>query len=163
MSREPIHGRVARILNSRELVINKGSSDGVHAGMVFDVLDPKGEDIQDPITRESLGSVYRPKIQVKVSEVKERLAVARTFKSHEINVGGLGGMSTTRIFQPPKWVKRYETFKTEDAAWEEIRESASFVKVGDPIVEVTTDEPDGAARALPDIALTAPEEPDLAD
>ena len=35
----PIQGKVAQILNSRELVINLGSEQGVTLGMHFNVLD----------------------------------------------------------------------------------------------------------------------------
>ena len=45
---EPIRGKVARILNSREMVINVGSDSGVAVGMRFEVMDAKGEDILDP-------------------------------------------------------------------------------------------------------------------
>src|SRR5438034_4073982 len=54
MSKEPIRGKVARILNARELVINVGLAEGVAIGMYFDVLDPKGEDIKDPDSGEVL-------------------------------------------------------------------------------------------------------------
>jgi len=57
MSDKPIRGKVARILNSRELAINVGSADGVDVGMYFDVLDPKGEDVKDPDSGEVLGSL----------------------------------------------------------------------------------------------------------
>ena len=45
---DPIRGKVARILNSRDMVINVGSRSGVAVGMRFDVMDAKGEDIRDP-------------------------------------------------------------------------------------------------------------------
>ena len=32
---EPIHGKVARVLNSREVAVNKGSDAGVKIGMIF--------------------------------------------------------------------------------------------------------------------------------
>ena len=38
---EPIRGKVARILNSREMVINVGSDSGVAVGMRFEVMDAK--------------------------------------------------------------------------------------------------------------------------
>lgn len=66
MSDEAIRGKVARILNSRELAINVGAADGVKVGMYFDVLDPKGEDIKDPDSGEVLGSLERPKVRVKL-------------------------------------------------------------------------------------------------
>ena len=39
---ELIRGKVAKILNTREVVINIVSKDGVEVGMKFEVLDPKG-------------------------------------------------------------------------------------------------------------------------
>src|SRR4051812_6821678 len=52
-----ITGFVARVLNSRELVINRGSEHGVELDMHFEVLAPEGEDITDPETGEPLGSI----------------------------------------------------------------------------------------------------------
>ena len=49
----PIRGKVARVLNSREIAINLGSTNGVVVGMHFDVVDSK-EDIRDPDTKEVL-------------------------------------------------------------------------------------------------------------
>ena len=66
----PIRAKVARILNSREIVITAGSSSGVLIGMYFDVMDPKGEDIMDPDTGDILGSLERPKVRVQVTQVK---------------------------------------------------------------------------------------------
>ena len=40
-----IRGKVARVLNSREVALNVGLNNGVEVGMCFDILDPKGEDI----------------------------------------------------------------------------------------------------------------------
>jgi hypothetical protein len=138
--RAPIQGRVAKILSSRELVINRGTADGVRIGMVFDVLDPEAENIRDPETDEILGSVYRPKLPLKVSATEEHLAVARTFRSTRVNVGGIGGFgasgAVSKLFQPPEFVEHHETFKADDAAWEHIDESQSFVKIGDPVVEL---------------------------
>jgi hypothetical protein len=140
-----IAGKVARILNSRELAINKGSIDGVKIGMLFDVLDPKGEDIIDPVSLEILGSIERPKVRVKIIKVQERLSVASTYKSREINVGGYAQdiSRLSDLFKPPKYVKKFETLKTEETTWEDLEEQDSYVKTGDPVVLVieTKDEP----------------------
>src|SRR6266704_2575452 len=112
MSRGPIRGKVARILNSRELAINVGSSDGVVEGMYFDVLDPKGEDIKDPDTGQVLGSLERPKVRVRVVKVQEHLSVASTFRSHSVNVGGRGidmRSGLADLLLPPKYVAKVET------------------------------------------------------
>ena len=68
-----IEGKVARILNARELVINRGTEHGVEIGMRFEVLDPKSEDVADPDTGEVIGSVYRPKVNVEVVFLEPRM------------------------------------------------------------------------------------------
>ena len=135
-----IEGKVARVLNTRELVINRGSEHGVEKGMVFEVLDTTGSEIRDPDTGDVLGSVYRAKVRVRVTIVEPLLCVARTFRTRQKNVGGSGGSLSAilgaRIEAPPRWVTEYETFKAEEAAWENLPESQSYVKVGDPVREV---------------------------
>jgi hypothetical protein len=130
---ELIEARVAQILNSRDLVLNKGQGDGVEPGMVFEILAPQGEEIRDPETDEVLGSVERPKVVVRIVQVEPKLAVARTFRSHRRNIGGA---DTTRqwmrVFEPAKYVVEYDTLKTSDATWEDLSEKESFVKRGDP-------------------------------
>ena len=135
-----IHGKVARVLNSRELAINIGSNDGVRVGMLFDVLDIKGEDIRDPDTNEILGSIKRSKVRVKVIDVQDKLSVASTYKATEINVGGsgIGGMGRiSTMLLPPKYVKRIDTLKTTELTWEDLDESENYVKIGDPVVSAT--------------------------
>lgn len=153
--RPPIEGRVARILNLRELAINRGTQDGVTQGMIFDVLDPKFEDITDPETGDVLGSVYRPKVQVRVFAVEERLALARTFKSKRVNLGGTGLGGLARAFEPPKWVERHETLKTNESTWQDLDESESIVKTGDPVVEALVIE--GSAEPAGSRTLDFPE------
>ena len=45
---EMIEGNVARVVNSVQLVLNRGINDGVTNGMVFAVVDSEGDDITDP-------------------------------------------------------------------------------------------------------------------
>ena len=140
---EPVRGKVARILNSREIVINVGSNSGVTVGMRFEVMDPKGEDVLDPDTRELLGSVERPKVRVKICKVQERLSVASTYKTETVNVGGSGlgsDVSFARLFMPAKWETKHETLKTEENTWEDLNEEESYVKIGDPVVQVLVDD-----------------------
>lgn len=141
-SHEPIRGKVARILTSRQLAMNIGKADGVAVGMEFNVLDPKGEAIEDPDSREVLGSLNRTKVRVKVVQVEDRISVAETFKSRRVNVGGVGpslGLGMTglaRLLMPPVWVDRDVTLKTTEKTWEDLDESESFVKTGDPVVQI---------------------------
>jgi hypothetical protein len=136
---DQIRGKVARILNSRELAISVGSKQGVVTGMYFDVLDPKGEDICDPDTGTVLGSIDRPKVRVQITSVKENLSVASTFKKRQVNIGGRGvnlGSNLSDLFLPPKYVTKFETLKTDEKTWEDLSETESYVKTGDPVVHV---------------------------
>lgn len=140
MSSEPIRGQVARVLNTRELAINRGSVHGVEEGMKFAVLDTAAEGIEDPETGEVLGSVYRAKVRVQVVVAKERLAIARTYATRQVNVGGTGIGAFGDAFRPPKWETRYETLEANDAAWQELSEDRSIVKTGDPVEQLLKQE-----------------------
>jgi len=137
---DKLKGKVARILNSRELVINIGSHHGVAKDMVFDVLEPKGENIKDPDTGEVLGSINRPKVSVKIIEVHELMSVATTYRKKRINIGGTSRNAPlsnwTKALLPPKVVMKTQTLKTEEKTWEDLSEEDSYVNIGDPVISV---------------------------
>jgi hypothetical protein len=72
-----VEGKVAKILGNNEIVINRGRNEGVRPGMLFEVFAPEGEEVWDPDTGETLGTVEDVKANAEITEVKERLAVAR--------------------------------------------------------------------------------------
>ena len=131
---EPIRGKVARVLNAREVALNRGSNDGVEVGMIFNILSSAGSEIRDPDTGELLGSVELPKATVKVTMVQNRVSVASTFRTRKVNVGG-SGLGIAGMFEPPKWETRTETLKTDEAIREELDESETYVKSGDSVVQ----------------------------
>lgn len=132
-----IRGKVARVLNSREVAINVGREHGVALDMYFDIMDPVYEDIRDPDTKELLGSIGRPKIRVKVTRVEEKISLASTYRKWRVNVGGSSGFGAlSQVLMPPKWITKHETLKTEEKTWEALDEEKSFVKTGDPVVQV---------------------------
>lgn len=147
-----IRGHVAAILNTRQLALNIGSSNHVQVGMQFDVVHARNHELKDPISGEFLGKLELPKKRVKISEVAEKYSIASTL-AREVNVGGRGvGWDFANIYAPPKWVTRYDTLKKSRSSFEEIDESESVVKVGDPVVEVVTSD---AAESLEFIGETA--------
>lgn len=88
-----VEGKVAKILGNREIVINRGSANGVRTGMMFEIFAPEGEEVWDPDTGETLGTVEDVKAKAEVTEVKERLAVARLLTAESpFGAAGIGEM-----------------------------------------------------------------------
>lgn len=139
MESSKIEGKVARLVSGDELVINRGSEQGVQPGMYFGILVPGGAEIEDPDTGEPLGSIDLFKTYVKAIEVHELFTVARTFRTRMSHGGALwmGGISS--MTQKPREIR--ETLKSgEGAAYEEISEEDSYVKRGDSVVQVKSSE-----------------------
>ena len=141
---EPIRGKVARILNGQEIVINAGIVDGVTVGMDFNVMDPNGENIKDPDTNEVLGSIERPKVKVRVIHAQEKLAVATPPPSKEKDtdiltdltksaIPTLGPIARSIIVTPRKpYASSQKT--TETANVPDNKDTG--VKIGDPVVQI---------------------------
>jgi hypothetical protein len=85
----PVEGKVAKILGNNEIVINRGRSQGVRQGMHFEIFAPDGEEVWDPDTGETLGTVEDVKAKAEVTEVKERLAVARLQSTQDTPFGAV--------------------------------------------------------------------------
>jgi hypothetical protein len=136
MSDDRIKGEVAAILTRRELVLNRGSDDGVREGMKFAVLNSKGLDVKDPKTGQVLGSVELPKVLVEVVRVQPHLSVARTF--NKVKVTGLSALGG--LFDPTP-ASGIETLRSVEKPYEEeLDEAESYVKRGDTAVEVRGNE-----------------------
>ena len=137
---ELIRGKVARILDKRRIALNLGYVNGVSVGMYFDIIDPNGQDIEDPDTGDPLGSIEFPKVRVRVTHVQEKLAVATTYREKKVNVGGSGGYISlgpfARALMPPEWVTKYETLHKTGETLDDLEDSDSVVKTGDPVVQV---------------------------
>lgn len=131
-----IEGVVAEILTMRELVINRGSEDGVTVGMRFAILNSKGPDIKDPETGKSLGSVELEKTVVKIVRVQEHLSVGRTFRTFKT-----AGIDLNWIL--PQSRTEVEGLETDGMRLKDkLGIKDSFVKIGDKAVLYTGDEYD---------------------
>lgn len=130
---EIIRGKIAKILNSREVALNIGLEDGVTVGMVFEILSSNSQTILDPDTGAVLGSFTSPKTRVKVNRVEDKFSVASTYRSKRVDVGN------ARLFSAPVWETRYETLKAKgsfETSYEDLQEQDSYVAIGDPVVQV---------------------------
>ena len=124
-----IRGKVARVISTREVALNVGMNNGVEVGMYFDILDAKSENIRDPDTGEWLGSIRRSKVRVRVTRVQEKLALATTSTERR-------GFSFSASLMPLAWREKYLTLRREEKDWEHLDEQDSYVKVGDPVIQV---------------------------
>lgn len=72
---QPVEGKVAKILDEYNIVINLGWKDGLADGMNVVVFATGGEEVKDPNTGESLGSLELVKAYLKVAHVQERCSI----------------------------------------------------------------------------------------
>lgn len=132
---EPIRGKVAELINDRTLVLNIGRDAGVEKGMEFKILESTPLEIHDPETSELLDSLTVTKAVVKVIEVSARIAIAQTFRTSRVNVGGEGSaLGLSSLFIPPKYEDRVETLRYDEEDGAPLDELVSRVQKGDAAV-----------------------------
>lgn len=152
---DELRGKVVKVLNNRELVINRGREHGVRRGQIFRVLAKESkpifdipEDGSDGEEGEESGEIigyYRDtKTAVEVVETQEKTALARTFREFRVNVGGAGvGLGNiSDMFKPPKYEYEVETFSSTNSG----RYRREKVVRGDD-VELVTDGTDDVTDA----------------
>jgi hypothetical protein len=135
-----IEGRVAQLLNARELVINIGSSGGVKPGMTFAVLADKPVEIRDPQTGDILDVVDREKVRVRATEIRPKIAICRTYRVTRVPPGPLYGAFTlaghlATLANPPREIP--ETLEADRHALPPpLDPDDSYVKINDRVVMV---------------------------
>lgn len=71
--------QIAKIINSKKLVINVGSDDGITEGEEFEIIDKVSDsDVKDPATGESLGNLTTSKGKVIVTRVFPRMSIVES-------------------------------------------------------------------------------------
>lgn len=134
-------GRVASILNAKELVINIGANQGVSPGMKFAVMAESPMSVTDPETGEVLDMIDREKVRVEAVEVREKISICRTFRKREIPAGLL---YTTPLFptglanltSPPKIIE--EDLKVQNTSLPPpLSAEDSYVKINDRVIYIS--------------------------
>ncbi len=134
-----IDGKVAKILNSRELVINRGTEHGVKEGMRFEVIEEL-EEVLDPDTKVSIGTISRVKIRVKVAHVQSRLSIARTYETYVVPDSPLTAAFalSSLVAQNVTKVKTIAS-ASEGYSGTPYEEGKSFIQIGDKVVQILED------------------------
>ncbi|NTV27992.1 MAG: hypothetical protein HGA93_04865 [Methanothrix sp.] len=136
MENQLIKGKVANIVNERELAINVGSSNGVKVGMKFKVLTDEPTQVIDPDSKEVLGYIDREKVRVQVIEVAERFAVCKTYRMLK-TPGGIDLSLGSLILQPSH---KQETLRADQKSFlPPLSEEESYVKRGDRVIQIMGD------------------------
>lgn len=92
-----IEGKIAGIVNSTDVIMNKGGEDGVKPEMTFQIYS-YGEEIVDPETNESLGQVENVKADTKVKHIQDRMTILTSSETTQ-KTTGLTIMSQMRSSQ----------------------------------------------------------------
>jgi hypothetical protein len=126
-------GRVAAILNAREIVINVGEAAGVKKGQKFAVLASEPLEIIDPVTNKILDTVDREKVRVQAIEVRQSVTICRTYRMRS----GGGGLrihaDLLKIMPEPI----PETLRIQDSSIPPpLSEEDSYVKINDRVILV---------------------------
>ncbi|MCH8825741.1 MAG: hypothetical protein IIB16_02195 [Chloroflexi bacterium] len=135
-TKKAIEGKVAKILNSRELVINRGSDSGVKKGMKFEVIE-EFEEVLDPDTQTSLGNITRQKVRIKIDHVQPCLSIGRTYQTYQVSSGlfpNLGVLAALSHYAPTTRVRTLRS--SEECSGRPMEEGDSYVEIGDKVVQI---------------------------
>ena len=131
-----IEGKIASILNERDVVINKGSDDGITEGMRFKVNDPAVK-ISDPDTGDELGTMRREKIRVKVMELQPRFSIAKTYETYTAPMSSVATQVADAFRSRMVTRVRKIILEPPDQKTVTIDVTGSTVNIGDPVVQIT--------------------------
>ena len=133
----PIQGKVAAILNERDLVINRGRIEGVSEGMEFQVTQPDVP-IRDPDSGADLGVLTRDKIKVRVVELHPHFSVAKTYETYSARVPSEVQQAMARFAGRTVTKVRKIVTESPEQDGDTIGREGSTVYVGDPVVQIET-------------------------
>ena len=80
--------------------------------------------------------IDREKVRVRITEVRDRMAIGRTFTKYQTGGGILGSLTMPNFYAPSR--TRFRTLRVEDSELPPpLPEEESFVKRGDRVRQVT--------------------------
>lgn len=129
-----IEGKVAKILNNRELAMNRGRNQGVELGMKFAVIEDL--EVLDPDTKQQLGSVNRESIRVKVVQVFDDFSIAQTYQTYRVP----SVADSVLLASLAPRLGRTTNVRTIQSPGASPDSTAVPIKIGDRVLQVEKDE-----------------------
>ena len=134
---EPITGSVAEVLDSYQIVVNRGADDGVTDTMKFRVFATRG--ITDPDRERRLETLEIDKATVTPKEIYEKMTLMETTtESYDIPPSQI--MSSLPNFPVASGTKQ-EKLKTDD----DVEDDVKIVRTGDSVKQVLDTDSSNAA------------------
>jgi hypothetical protein len=132
-----IRGKVAKVLNDREVVINRGTDHGVKLGTRFKLIETV--EIQDPDTRDGIGTITREKIRFMVVHSQPSMSIARTYETHTFGSSSArqAAEMLAQSVHPQASIQRTDVKRIRPAG---DGDEPVLVEIGDIVDEVTDDE-----------------------
>lgn len=124
-----IEGKVAEIIDTVTVVINRGYEHGVEEGMRF-IIYELGNEIKDPDTGESLGRFEYVKAKVEATNVNEKFSTAETYGTYTIPspIMGISPIMEQRVSR--------KLPLDDEMKIRMLKHSITTVKVGDPVRQI---------------------------
>jgi hypothetical protein len=102
---------VVRLVNDYDLIVNAGKGQ-VEVDEILEVIDPRTQDVRDPKTGDSLGSLDLPKCQIFVKHVADQMSLCSVYG----RLSGLSAVTAVMSGSPrisvigagPKWPEGVE-------------------------------------------------------
>jgi hypothetical protein len=123
-----IYGKVAKLINSNELVLNRGAEAGIRTGWKVWIFDESIAEIKDPDTGEDLGQIPRYAAQLDIVNVGPRASIARRRPNPYTAYLELINSRVNAVQSP-----RQKEIEADLESWPEgVRVGSRFIAQGEP-------------------------------
>ena len=122
-----VEGKIAEVLNEREVAINRGKDHGVKMGTRFKLMETLR--IKDPDSKNIIGEITREKLRVKVVQLEQSLSIASTYETYET-----AGVDPTLALL---WGAQMRTVEVRRIRTTHDFSDAVLVEIGDIAIELT--------------------------
>jgi len=129
MREDMLTGKVAQILNERDIAVNIGKDDRVAIGMRFAILADTSVEIRDPDTGILLGKVPREKVVVQVVNVEDAFSICTVSPAVLPNFVPV-------LLSIPGLIRPFDAPSTDKSLPTPLSAQGRYVKIGDRVQQI---------------------------